>query len=247
MEFEEATIRHAMTERRFSTQRGDRCIPGVLWSPLTPAEGPLVLLGHGGSGSVDDEHVVAAARHLVRETDATCVAIDGPIHGRRREGRSDDPSLVLLEFSALWSSDQAMTDEMVADWRYVLDGLLRDTNLGSSGIGYWGLSMGTLLGLPLVASDSRIDACVLGLAGAVGPTRTVLNSAAADCSVPTFFLMKWDDELFSRESCFELFGLLGTFDKQLHASPGRHSEVGPEVFSLSLQFLMSRLARASAP
>ena len=45
----------------------------------------------------------------------------------------------------------------------------------------------------------------------------------------------------------ELFDLLGSDDKQLHASPGRHSEVGSEVFGLSLRFLSDRLAVASAP
>ncbi len=142
-----------------------------------------------------------------------------------------------------------MTAEMVADWRHVLDEVLGSdaTAHGGLGIGYWGLSMGTLLGLPLVAAEPRIDACVLGLAGAVGPTRDDLVEAAKACVVPTFFLMKLDDELFSRESCWELFDLLGATDKQLHASPGRHAEVGPEAFGLSLRFLAGRLALASAP
>ena len=249
MELAAPTLRHGMTERRFFSMRGARRIPGVLWSPKEPAEGPLVLLGHGGSGSVDDDYIVGAARHLVREASATCLAIDGPVHGARREGRDADPSLVLLEFSSLWSTDESMTLEMVADWRHVLDEVLGSDGLAHPGlgIGYWGLSMGTLLGLPLVAAEPRIDACVLGLAGAIGPTREDLIAAAEVCVVPTFFLMKLDDELFSRESCMELFDLLGATDKQLHASPGRHAEVGAEAFGISLRFLAGRLAVASAP
>jgi dienelactone hydrolase len=247
MEFEGATTRHAMVERRFVTARSGRRVPGVLWSPAEPGDGPLVLLGHGGSGSVDDDHVVAAARHLVREASASCVAIDGPVHGRRREGRGDDPALVLLEFTAQWSSDATMTEEMVADWRLVLDEVTSELGLGATAIGYWGLSMGTLLGLPLVAAEPRIDACVLGLAGAVGPSSELLVQAAAALAVPCFFLMQWDDELFSRDACLDLFDRLGSADKQLHVTPGRHSQVGAEAFDLSLRFLARRLALASAP
>lgn len=249
MDLESPTLRHGMAERRFTSKRSGRRIPGVLWSTVEPAEGPFVLLGHGGSGSVDDDHIVGAARHLVREVSATCLAIDGPVHGGRRAGRDTEPSLVLLEFSSLWSTDETMTAEMVADWRHVLDEVLGDEDLALGGlaIGYWGLSMGTLLGLPLVAAEPRIKACVLGLAGAVGPTRDELIAAARACVVPTFFLMKLEDELFTRESCMELFDLIGAQDKQLHVSPGRHAEVGAEAFGISLRFLAGRLALAAAP
>ena len=241
MKFTGSDTHAGVVARPFVSQRGDRQIPGVVWSPQEDATGPLVLLGHGGSGSVFDGYIVALARGLVRDYGCTCLAIDGPVHGRRRGDRVDNPQLVLLDFSQVWASDDAMTDEMCADWRHVLDEALAELNLGHAVVGYWGLSMGTILGLPLVAADERISAAVLGLAGVIGPTGERLRQDAHALRCPVFFLAQWDDELFSRETVFELFGALGTHDKQLHVTPGSHAEVTSESFNLSARFLMDRL------
>ena len=241
MEITETSHRSAVLERLFVSHRGDREIPGVIWSPPEGPSGPLVLLGHGGSGSVFDEYIVALARGLVRDHGCICVAIDGPVHGRRRGERSDDPQLVLLDFSQVWAGDTSMTDEMVADWRHVLDEVLTQLDLGTRQIGYWGLSMGTILGLPLVAAEERISAAVLGLAGLTGPTRPRFDEDARRVMCPVFFVAQWDDELFDRERVFELFGALGSLDKQMHVTPGSHGSVTPETFRLSAQFLLTRL------
>ena len=54
--------------------------------------------------------------------------------------------------------------------------------------------------------------------------------------------MQWDDELFPRESCLELFAAIGSSDKQLHATPGLHSAVTDETFMMTAEFLGKRLA-----
>ena len=97
-----------------------------------------------------------------------------------------------------------MTDEMVADWRAVLDALQAPTVLGAGSVGWWGLSMGTILGLPVVAAEPRISVAVLGLMGIVGPTKARLAADATSVRCPVLFLVQWDDELFARDRAFEI-------------------------------------------
>jgi pimeloyl-ACP methyl ester carboxylesterase len=220
-------------------------VPGTMWQQGGgPGEGPLILIGHGGGGSSREDYVDSLAVGLVRTHGATCIAIDGPVHGRRRGERSQDSGLVLLDFSQVWASDASMTDAMVEDWRHTIDLVTSELDMPDAPLGYWGLSMGTLLGLPLVAGEPRIRACVLGLAGTIGPTSQRLIDDAPLVECPTFFIMQWDDELFPREHCLELFASLGSGDKQLHATPGRHSAVTTETFLMSAAFLANRLGKS---
>jgi hypothetical protein len=115
-------------------------------------------------------------RSTVRST--AIAAVDG----------SFSTALAMLDFAQQWSSNPALTDEMVDDWRVVLDTVLALEEFdGDLPVGYWGLSMGTILGLPLVAAEARITACVLGLMGATGPTKDRIVADAARVSVPTLF------------------------------------------------------------
>ena len=93
-------------------------------------------------------YIVALARRLVRHHGFAAAAIDGPVHGERRQ----DPRQCrrVRASREMWRDDPTMTDEMVADWRAVLDALQSPAVLGSVPVGWWGLSMGTILGLPVV-------------------------------------------------------------------------------------------------
>jgi hypothetical protein len=201
----------------------------------------VVLVGHGGSGHKREDYVVALARRLVRTTGAAVAAIDGPLHGERRGERSNEPALVLMEFAQRWAGDEGLTDAMVGDWTATLDALEDEAGLGGLPVGYWGVSMGTLLGLPFVAQDARVRACVLGLAGLTGPTAHRLTVDAPRVVVPTMFLLQLDDELFSTASSLALFASLGSAEKRLFGSPGRHREVPEDAFWLSVDFLASHL------
>ncbi|HTT86115.1 MAG TPA: dienelactone hydrolase family protein [Acidimicrobiales bacterium] len=236
-------VAHGVRERRFDLGRGGRVIPGLLWTPPgAVGPRPLVLVGHGAAGSKREDYVVALGRRLVRHLGYAAVAIDGPTHGDRRRGDSAHPDAAILDFAQAWSSDEAMTDEMVADWRATVDALQREPDVGEAGVGYWGLSMGTILGLPLVAAEARIGVAVLGLMGLLGPTETRLAADAAAVACPVLFLVQWDDELFARDVVLRLFDALGTTDKRLHAQPGRHGEVPREEFSASEAFLAQHLS-----
>jgi dienelactone hydrolase len=221
-------------------------VPAVLWTSVDPpGPVPLVLLGHGASGHKGVGYVTDLARALVR-LDMAAVAVDGPVHGDRRSDRGRNAQLVFLEFCQAWSSCPTMTDEMVGDLTGVLDALIATGEFDEARVGWWGLSMGTILGLPFVAAEPRISAAVLGLMGLTGPTRARIVEDAPRVRCPTLFVVQWDDELFGREACLELFDALGSADKRMHVHPGRHGSVPPEAFQASEAFLANRLRAAGA-
>jgi dienelactone hydrolase len=229
-------------ERRFDIERQGHTVPGLLWTP-PDADGPrpLVLIGHGASGSKREDYVVALGRRLVRHLGFAAAAIDGPVHGDRRQKSGPGPDMPFFDFGQLWSSDPTMTDSIVADWQAVLDALQGEPDIGVGPVGYWGLSMGTILGLPLVAAEPRIRVAVLGLMGLTGPTRSRIVTDAPKVLCPVLFLMQWHDELFPRDKVNELFNALGSPDKRLHAHPGKHGDVPPEEFEASERFLALHL------
>ncbi|MGO9195625.1 MAG: alpha/beta hydrolase [Acidimicrobiales bacterium] len=243
--------------RRGYVLEGDNYpVPGALWTPVDDSEAsrdarprpggasggarPLVLIGHGASGSKYQDYVVALAKSLVRDFAIAAAAIDGPVHGSRRGEGGDDPQQSFLDFAALWSNDPEMTDRMIADWHLALDSLSGFEDI-SGPVGYWGLSMGTILGLPFVAGEPRISAAVLGLMGVAGPRTARLLTDAANVSCPVLFLVQWSDELFPRKAAFDLFDALGSTDKTLHANPGTHGEVPVNEFAASARYLARRL------
>ena len=160
-----------VVERGFAVEVDGRRVPGVLWTP-PDAKGarPLVLIGHGATAHKRYGYVVALARELVRSYGFAAVAIDGAGHGDRRSNPDDDEMKVFSDFLTEWSREGS-TDDAVADWRATLDAVRALPEVGDGPVGYWGLSMGTIFGLPLVAADRRIQVAVFGLMGLVGPTR----------------------------------------------------------------------------
>ncbi|MEI6701554.1 MAG: dienelactone hydrolase family protein [Actinomycetota bacterium] len=242
---EDVTAKDLRT-RSFELVVGERTVPGLLWTPPAGAPaGPLVLVGHGASGSKSQGYVVALARGLVRMAGMAVCAIDGPVHGQRRLDGVEGGPLPFLQFSQVWANDPTVTDAMVDDWRAVLEALSLLPEVDEHRVGYWGLSMGTILGLPLVAAEPRISAAVLGLMGLAGPTVERLRADARSVSCPIHFLVQWDDQLFPRDRAFELFDAFGTKDKVLVANPGEHGAVPDAAFKASAAFLIDRLGRAA--
>jgi len=229
-------------ERSFEVMRGDRRIPGVLWSAADDERPrPVVMLGHGASGSKHEQYIVALARGLVRHQGLSAVAIDGPVHGARRADGGSVPGLPFADFVARWSADPELIDDMVADWRSTLDAVQALPEVTGGPCGYWGLSMGTIFGLPMVAAETRVTVAVLGLMGIAGPTKDRFAADAPAVSCPLLFLVQWDDELFQRDRAFALFEALGSTDKRMHVSPGMHAEVPAEEFEASARLLSSHL------
>src|SRR5262249_21924299 len=110
------------------------------------------------------------------------------------------------------------------EWQSTLDGLLKlDVVAPDVRIGYWGVSMGTLIGVPFVAAEPRISAAVFGLAG-LAPGDERIAQAAASIQIPVEFVFQWDDELATREAGLALFDTFASAEKTLHANPGGHIE-----------------------
>jgi dienelactone hydrolase len=136
-------------------------------------------------------------------------------------------------------------EDMVADWLDAFNAISAEVGIGQGSLGYFGLSMGTFFGLPLLASELEFSTAVIGLAGttkAGKPIASQLLAAAQAVTHPVLFLMQLEDELFPRDGYLELFDALSAEDKRLHANPGLHPEVPAEEIAHSFDFLCAHLA-----
>jgi dienelactone hydrolase len=174
-------------------------------------------------------------------------AIDGPVHGERGTVTdASDPA-----YRQMWQRPE-IVQEMLDDWKATLDALSSLGDVDQTRVGYWGVSMGTMFGLPYVASDTRVRAAVLGKAGMSGSSvqrsgiDTYFKTFAPRVTIPVLFVMQWDDERFHRQGQLELFDQLGAHDKRLHAYPGQHVDNGPEAFEVEAAFLKRYVERAPA-
>jgi dienelactone hydrolase len=208
-----------VTERGFMVAAHGRTVPGVVWQPAGRAGmRPLVLMGHGGRGHKRNERMVALGHLFASRHGFHAAAIDGPVHGDR--GGLTDPTQPAHR--EMWQQPNFMR-HMIEDWRATLDALLELPEVDAGRIGYWGVSMGTMFGLPFVATDRRVKVAVLGKAGMSGTSvaRSGIDAHfrayAPELTVPVLFTMQWDDERFERAGQLELFDRLGSRDKRLHA------------------------------
>jgi dienelactone hydrolase len=250
---DEPIVSRGVAERGFEITCEDRRVPGLLWRPEHgTAPLPLVLIGHGGSQHKREPHILSLARRLVRHNGIAAAAIDGPAHGDRAPADLDSED---IEAQRAVSARPGIVEEMIADWRATLDALQKLPELGVGPVGYWGLSMGTMFGLPFVAAEPRVCVAVLGLMGALGTTDSRLPenivavgqrllADAVEVRCPVLFLQQLEDELIPREAVITLFDALGTTDKRLHANPGPHADVPPDEFSQTQSFLAERLSKA---
>ena len=233
-----ADLSHGVVERRFDLERGGGLVPGLLWTP-DGAEGPrpLVLVGHGGTSHKRSPYVLSLGRRLVRHSGYAVAAIDAPLHGdRAKEG---DPSL-LSSPKGFREAVRGATETMIADWTATYTALQELDEVGHGPLGYWGLSMGTMLGLPFVAATAEIRCAVLGLMGILSDDDP-WTASAPTMDRPVLFLAQTDDELVPIDGAVQLFRALGSSDKRLHAHPGAHSAVPIEEMEASEAFFAQHL------
>jgi len=245
---EDAVCVDGVCECGFAVERDGNMIPGVVWHPTTSsAPRPLVLMGHGGGGHKRNERMVLLGRLFAGDYGWYAAAIDGPVHGGRGPVTdASDPA-----YRQMWQRPE-IVQEMIDDWQATLDALSTLHDVDTARVGYWGVSMGTMFGLPYVASDQRVRAAVLGKAGMTGSSvqrsgiDTYFKTFAPKVTVPVLFMMQWDDERFERDGQLDLFDRLGAHDKRLHAYPGQHADNGPESFEVAAAFLKRYLERVEA-
>ncbi len=243
----ETQVEEGVGERAFEVDVGLRRVPGVLWLPAGAAGGsspgprPLVLLGHGATLHKRIDHILALARLLAREHGFAVAATDAPGHGDRRSAGVDDEVQLFGVFLAEWSRSGS-TDDLIEEWKAVVAELRALDEVGDGPLGYWGLSMGTIYGIPFAAHEPRVQAAVFGLMGLMGPTRARMQADAEAMACPVLFIVQWDDQLVARDAALDLFDTLGSVDKRLHAHPGQHAAVPAEELAASVAFLARHLA-----
>ena len=218
-------------------------IPGVLWSPVgAVARRPLVLLAHGGGQHKKAPGMQARARRFVTACGFAAAAIDAPGHGDRpRTAQDEQFAAGLRERMAagepagpyIVRHNAALAERAVPEWQATLDAL---HDHAGGPVGFWGVAMGSAIGVPLTAADPRIAAAVFGLIG-----HDMLAGAAARVTVPVEFLLQRDDELVPRESGLELFGAFASREKTLHANSGRHMDLPRFELDSSQRFFARHL------
>jgi dienelactone hydrolase len=221
-------------------------IPGALWTAGgTDGTRPLIVMGHGGGQHKKAPGIVDRARRFVAECGFAVVAVDAPSHGDRPDHA--EFTRIATEYEArldtgeglapLIASFQALVArQVVPEWQAVLDAVQQLSHVGIGPVGYWGVSLGCVLGVPFVAAEPRVRAAVLGLGGA-----EVSAEAAAQVTVPVEFLLQWDDERAPRAQGLALFEALASAEKTLHANPGEHGEIPAFEMDSTLRFFARHL------
>lgn len=242
------SVESGVRERAFVVTRDGDVIPGTVWMPER-ADGPLplVLLAHGAQSDRRNPGNVALAHRFALRHGIAVASIDAIGHGERGPIRDTGTGAMHPAFIELWTRADTL-DRSVADWRATLDALVACGVADAARIAYRGLSMGTMLGLPFVAAEPRVGAAVLGGCGLTGANARLggfVERHRADApriACPVLFMMKWDDEVFDRDGCLELFGLIGSRDKRMHVFPGGHALYPAEAEDAACAFIATRLA-----
>ena len=227
-------------------------VPAILSTPDGASEPlPLLLLSHGGT-----QHKTHPATELVRErlmlgAPIAVATIDLEQHGERGglDSMEDDRFLDLI-------ADPESPDRASDEWSSTLNALIQTGEFEPDSVAYVGLSLGGWFGFTFVANHPELRASMLGL---IGAGFTMIEAAgrptpergsferAPDITVPTAFVMQWDDQLITRDGALEAFELLGTDDKRLFAAPGEHALVPVDVIDTARDFLFDRLNRKPMP
>ncbi len=238
------TLDSGIIERRFTVAgAGGRPVPGVLWTRAdATGRTPLVLLMHGGSGSKTNAGILSQRDYYTGKHGIATAAIDGPAHG----DRGGVTSIFEPEYAEMWRRPRVV-DDMNMDLAATLDALLALGEFDPAAVGWHGLSFGSMLGVPYVATEPRIAVAVLALCGLRGPSvdragiSERLKADAPRINCPVYYQVQWDDERFDRDSALELYDLIGSKDKRLQSTPGPHGGVSVEARDALLAFLIARL------
>jgi len=238
MQFKKEKVIDGVLQRDFDLEVAGDTIPCVLWSPRD-ARGPrpLICMGHGGSQHKKTPGIRSRAVEYAEQFGWATLAIDAPGHGDRisREqaaalardvGERVTGRAGVTPFDGARLKAMAQrTGKAIVEWKAALDATLALDIVGTrSPVGYWGVSMGTAIGVPFVASEPRIQCAVFGLAG-LRPGASEFAEAARRIRIPVQFVFQWEDAVAPREHGIALFDAFGSEDKAMHIHPGGHLEI----------------------
>lgn len=201
-------------------------VTAALWAPVDAGPGtPLVLLGHGGGQHRHHPAMTGRAR-LLTDAGFCAVALDAEGHGSRSRSSRDEEHVAALHAARragepigpiVEQYDSDLARRTVPEWRALLARLRAEPEIGCGPVGYWGIALGTAIGVPLVAEEPLIEAAAFGL---FWPS--TLMDSARKITVPIEFTFQWDDEHIPREGSLALFDAFGSAEKSLHVNAGKH-------------------------
>ncbi len=237
MEFTKEKMVDGVLQRDFQVEVNEETVPCVIWLPEGASQPrPLILMGHGGSQHKKTMGIRQRAVYYALQAGWATLAIDAPGHGDRisREAAEQMAKEVgaRVRGESRATFDEARTKMMVQrsrqavpEWQAALDAVQTLDYIGAEGpVGYWGVSMGTAIGVPFVAAEPRIKCAVFGLAG-LRPGATAMAEAAAKITIPIEYVFQWEDAVAPREHGIDLFNAFASKEKTMHINPGGHMDI----------------------
>ncbi|MER6961250.1 alpha/beta hydrolase [Streptomyces sp. NPDC000618] len=199
-------------------------IPGTLWTPVSPAPAPLILMAHNNGLPKSQDRLVARGRHTAAYGYAVAT-IDAAGCGERPRSAADERARADLR-RAMQAGEPVdeifeslvgpLVENAVPEWRTTLDALLALPEIGGP-VGYSGWMA---LGIRLAVVEPRIAAAGFFAGGFVPRAQ---REEARQVAVPLLMLLQWDDEGNPRQRALDLFDAFGTKEKTLHANLGGHT------------------------
>jgi len=259
MEFSDVRTEGGVTRRSFELTVEGESVPAVIWAP-EDAKGPrpLVLMGHGGSQHKKTPGIRTRARNYALKFGYATLAIDAPGHGDRIsraeavELMRETGARVTGQVPSGWTPERLKlmarrTQAAVPEWNAALKATQGFDFVGDAGpVGYWGVSMGTAIGVPFVAQCPAITCAVLGLAG-LRPGAAEFEAAAKQITCPVEFVFQWDDAVAPRELGIALFEAFASKEKTMHINPGGHMDIPSFEGPSWERFFVRHLGTADAP
>ena len=224
-----------VAQRDFELDVDGERVPGTLWrASAGPPADVLICMGHGGSQHKKTAGIRSRAREYAQRRGWATLAIDAPGHGDRisreeavKRAREVGARVRGLGPARPFDAEQlramaARSQRAIPEWKAALDATLTSGLVDPvPRVGYWGVSMGTAIGVPFVASEPRIQCAVFGLAG-LRAGANALADAAKQIAIPVQFVFQWDDAVASREGGIALFEAFSSIEKSMHINPGGH-------------------------
>jgi cephalosporin-C deacetylase-like acetyl esterase len=215
-------------------------------------------MGHGGSQHKKTPSLAGRAKQYAQKLGYAVLAIDAPGHGdriTRQEAATyarEVGARVRGETTATFDPERLRemsrrSMAAVPEWNVALEAALGFDFVGRGGpIGYWGVSMGTAIGVPFVAQQPLITAAVFGLAG-LRANAAEFEAAAKAITIPVEFVFQWEDAVAPRETGIALFNAFGSAEKAMHINPGGHMDIPPFESASWERFFVRHLGTADAP
>ncbi len=226
---------NGLRQIHFNLKIGPENIPGLLQLPEGEGPFPLVFVQHPGLSSKDELYISGTAKTWAKKYSWACVALDAPGHGERA---IENPLAALNdEYKA-----KVLSEQFSVEVTATINILAKEYPINLKEIGYWGFSLGALLGVQACALDQRFKAIVLAAAGVSPLTGKFTEDVHKGLHTTAVLLLaKTDDEIISRSSTKILFENIQCRRKELRWLPGGHFMIGGDVITAGEEWLLEEL------